>query len=124
VPYIETQEPLSMAAAPLALLETLVMDGPPVAVWPNRADPRISESSPHKQGGFMQISVASRFYIKVALKSRFIQILVKHTGGQKVSKNPAFSSWHPNHGIQKGISSESRRVRKQSTIHAAQPPSP
>jgi hypothetical protein len=32
VPYIETQEPLSMAAAPLALLETLVMDGPPVAV--------------------------------------------------------------------------------------------
>jgi hypothetical protein len=43
-----------MAAAPLALLKTLVMDGPPVAVWPNRAAPMISGSRPHKQAGFMQ----------------------------------------------------------------------
>jgi hypothetical protein len=65
----------------------------------------------------MQVSVTSRFYIKLALKSRFIQILVKHTGGQKVAKNPAFGSWHPNHGIQKGTNPESRRVRK--AIHHA-----
>src|ERR1035441_8687835 len=89
-----------MAAGARALLETLVMDGPPVAVWPNRADPRISGSSPHKQAGFMQVSVTSRFYIKLALKSRFIQVLVKHTGCQKVAKKSGFrfmasKSWHP-----------------------------
>jgi hypothetical protein len=94
VPYIETQEPLSMAAAPLALLETLVMDGPPVVVWPNRAAPMTSGSSPHKLAGFMQVSVPSRFYIKLVLKESLYLISVKHTSGQKVTKNPVLSIWH------------------------------
>jgi hypothetical protein len=60
----------------------------------------------------MQVSVTSRFYINLVLKKRFIQVLAKHTGGQKVAKNTASGSWHPDRGIQKGSSPESRRVRK------------
>src|ERR1035441_3733165 len=46
---METQEPLSIAGAPLALFETPVI----VGVWPNRVGPNVRKSNPHKQAGFI-----------------------------------------------------------------------